>query len=215
MAPQNAQTDAGDDTEEDSVVEVITRYARSISQSLRNAVTHAVDAGKEATDSLAELQSQNENLKRIKTALNESHETVTATQKIVDAYVNSVTWISNSIAWKKPTRLEKAETDTNNDLTKNESTRNWKSILWPITTATQETNVTENNPVAKAMGNLASTANDQLDILIEELKSNRQKTELIANTVQQQNEDLERISDSAVALQDRVNQVNRVLRDKT
>ncbi|GFE55417.1 hypothetical protein BaOVIS_028210 [Babesia ovis] len=213
MTLQSHPPGVEDDIVEDGVVEVIKQYSKGITQSLINALSHSVDAGKEATESLAELQSQNENLNRIKDRLNESHDNVTATQMIVDAYVNSVRWISSSISWQKATKLTRTTTDTGVQST--ESHGFWSNILWSRGGEEEETAVVEQSPVKQAMEELASTTNEHLDLLIEELKSNRQKTEVIAGSVQQQNEDLERISDSAVALQDRVNQVNRVLRGGT
>ncbi|CDR97719.1 hypothetical protein, conserved [Babesia bigemina] len=200
--------------------QVVLQYARQITQSLKSAVLYAVNTGKQANDSLAELQSQNENISRIKAQLTESHKTVSATQKIVDAYVNSVRWISSSIAWQRPADVPEAQ-PASDGVALTYNIRNlWSSLASRSADAGEASNCigqvsSERDPVKSALVEFSSTANEHLDVLIEELKSNRQKTELIAETVHRQNEELERIGESAVSLQDRVAQVNRVLRDHT
>ncbi|EDO05506.1 hypothetical protein BBOV_I004250 [Babesia bovis T2Bo] len=210
MELQSQTPNEDDDVQEHGITQVVMQYSKSITQSLKKALSHSVEAGNVATDSLTELQSQNENINRIKDRLNESHESVTTTQKIVDAYLNSVSWITNSVPWKKGIQLKK-------DMEPNVSTgktKFWDTTTWFPNKETLTKDIANHNSITHAVSHLAVNTSDHLDILIEELRNNRQKTETIANAVQKQNDDLDRISESAVGLQERVNQINQVLKDR-
>ncbi|GIX65724.1 phosphoglycolate phosphatase [Babesia caballi] len=150
MATQNDPPTTGEEREEDGVVEVITQYAKNIARSLKDAVTHTVDAGRQASDSLAELQSQNENLSRIKHCLNESHKTVSATQKIVDTYVNSVRWISSSIPWQRATELssDKATSESTSIVAKLPSY--WSTSFWTTKDEAEAPEVGVTDPIKRA-----------------------------------------------------------------
>lgn len=208
------QVDRGEE-EEECLVETITEYGKRITESLKNAVTYTVAASRHANDSLVDLQSQNENINRIKNLLNDSHNTVTVTQKIVDSYVNSMRWIRSSISWQKHTTLENGviEGKCDDGPTDSGGTSYWRSIFRGAGSAAETSAPAANDPVGAALGDFSTTASQHLDTLISELRTNRQKTQLIANAVQQQNDELEKIGDSAILLQQRVAQVNRVLQD--
>ncbi|KAK1441795.1 hypothetical protein BgAZ_501270 [Babesia gibsoni] len=219
----------GDDEEEATVLEIITLHGKQITESIKSAVAYAVDASRHANDSLFDLQSQNENLNRIKTALNESHNTVTVTQKIVDSYVNSLRWIKSSIPWQKATELVTADftNDPVAEVEDPDAPSYWQSIIKRIGITQEQEKVTPDDPVggkilcmglhvpSAAIDEFSNNATQNLDILINELRTNRQRTHLIAATVQKQNDELEKIGDSALALQQRVAQVNRVIQDKS
>lgn len=207
----------GDDEEEATVLEIITLHGKQITESIKSAVAYAVDASRHANDSLFDLQSQNENLNRIKTALNESHNTVTVTQKIVDSYVNSLRWIKSSIPWQKATELVTADftNDPVAEVEDPDAPSYWQSIIKRIGITQEQEKVTPDDPVGAAIDEFSNNATQNLDILINELRTNRQRTHLIAATVQKQNDELEKIGDSALALQQRVAQVNRVIQDKS
>lgn len=95
------------------------------------------------------LTSATENINRIKNLLNDSHNTVTVTQKIVDSYVNSMRWIRSSISWQKHTTLENGviEGKCDDGPTDSGGTSYWRSIFRGAGSAAETSAPAANDPV--------------------------------------------------------------------
>ncbi|UKJ88335.2 hypothetical protein MACJ_000779 [Theileria orientalis] len=149
-----------------------------------------------------------EQLNRIKRDLNESHDKITITEKLVDRYVSAIGWISSTVKWNNSVKLDIKDSDAK-----------FNDIGRSVTTTCDCTNsegccksdISVNEPVK----DLFNHTTQGLSTFLTSMKNNRAKTDLISNMIVLQNSELDKINSSALSLKDRVSTMNKTLKEGT
>ncbi|KAK2198063.1 hypothetical protein BdWA1_001068 [Babesia duncani] len=196
-----------DVSSDDAVSEKIIEYGNNVISSLKSTLSYTIQAGNQATSVLSKLSSQ-------QGALNEAHSNVTATQAIVESLSSSVNWIKKSIPWLGSDELNIVDLECSSPTSTSQPSCILSNLLSKVIDSPE---VVANRKASNgqfmhgSLGTFSMNASSYLDDIITEMQSNQNKTMLIADVVNRQNEDLKRISESALALGDRVNRINKVL----
>ncbi|BAM39468.1 conserved hypothetical protein [Theileria orientalis strain Shintoku] len=152
------------------------------------------------------LCAQNEQLNRIKRDLNESHDKVTITEKLVDRYVSAIGWISSTMKWNNSVKLDIKDSEASfNEL--------GRSVTTSCGCTTSEGCCKSNSSLNQPVRDLFNHTTQGLSSFLASMKNNRVKTDLISNMIVHQNTELDKINSSALSLRDRVSTINKTLKE--
>uniref|UniRef100_A0A3B0N205 t-SNARE coiled-coil homology domain-containing protein n=1 Tax=Theileria annulata TaxID=5874 RepID=A0A3B0N205_THEAN len=190
-----------------STSNVIREYTDRIIKSIKESLSFCVNTENIANISLLDLCVQNEQINRIKVDLNKFHENVSLSERLVEKYVSTIGWICSSVKWSNGVKLDVEESDEKlNELAKSFSDSH------PFEESNIDTDFRDLPPTNEPVNDFFSTATRGLSSLVNNMKKNKAKTDLLSSVIMHQNNELEKINSSAQNLRDRVSSMNSLLK---
>eukprot|EP00375_Theileria_parva_P003806 XP_766492.1 hypothetical protein [Theileria parva strain Muguga] len=94
-----------------STSDVIRGYTDRIIKSIKESLSFCANTDNITNISLLDLCVQNERINRIKADLNNCHDTVSLTERLVERCVSTFGWICSSVKWTNSVKLDVDEND--------------------------------------------------------------------------------------------------------